>query len=161
MALIELFFLAIIAPDCGSGLLSYQTRFATRRVERRLPQNHHLFTSLKTLQNTPANKRMPPSMSVGRVGIVTPSGRFTFSRGAMKAAIPAIIRAVPTYFMGYTSGVSKSWPCQGARCGRKDQIQIRKPHATSPAPTTNNTSPTTSIAAPAFAHSSLSAWRYK
>jgi hypothetical protein len=78
----------------------------------------------------------------------------------MKAAIPAITRTVPTYFIGYASGVSTSWPSQGARCGLKDQSQIRKPQATSPAPTTNKTSPTT-IAASALAHSSLSAWPYK
>jgi hypothetical protein len=38
-------------------------------------------------------------MSLGRVGMLTPSGKFIFRRGVIKAAIPAIIKIVPRYFM--------------------------------------------------------------
>jgi hypothetical protein len=66
----------------------------------------------------------------------------------MKATIPANIRIVPRFFIGYASGVSRSRPCHGGLfCRKTDAIQMARLHKMSPPPITNKTSPTTSTAA--------------
>src|SRR5674476_111877 len=47
------------------------------------------FFSGRTVAIKPANKSRPPNISVGMVGMLTPSGRFTCNRGTRSAITPA------------------------------------------------------------------------
>jgi hypothetical protein len=99
-------------------------------------------TSSKTFLAMPATMRSTPNISVGRVGMVTPSGRCKFRRGVIRATIPTNNNIVPSFFtrraLLYSDrSTGRFWAARtGAkRCSRRPQARpLRQLKLQQPAP---------------------------
>src|ERR1700730_2984616 len=125
------------------------SRFSPHKPCERSKDN---YLASRTEAINPATRRRPPSMSVGKVGLLTPSGRVTCKRGTRNAITAADQNhAQAFHHRGASGGLSKA--SSGPRksfCLMADQAQKIALHATSALPPATKTSPRITIAVSYF-----------